>query len=71
VIAELQKKEILSPFDIAVVHVGLGDYERAMSLLEQAEAEFNHNMLWINVDYRLDELRNHPRFPALVKAVGL
>jgi tetratricopeptide (TPR) repeat protein len=58
-------------FDLGVVYAALGEKERAMDALEATLAEYNPPILWINVDYRLDDLRDHPRFAGLVKAVGL
>ena len=74
VITELEKRgaEGLAPaVDIAVIHAGLGETDRALGALDRALASFAHSLLWINVDYRIDGLRSHPRFQALVKAIGL
>ncbi|MGH9721691.1 MAG: tetratricopeptide repeat protein [Bryobacteraceae bacterium] len=69
VIAELEKKG--GKFEAAVVHAALGEKDLAIAGLEAAVAAFVPSTLWINVDYRLADLRDHPRFPALVTAVGL
>ena len=74
VIAELEKKAKDGPnadFEIAVVRAGMGEKERAMEGLERALAAYSHSLLWVKVDGRLDEVRSHPRFPALIKAIGL
>ena len=54
VIAELEQRGaagLVPDVDIAVIHAGLGDKNRAMAALERALAGFSHSLLWINVDY--------------------
>jgi tetratricopeptide (TPR) repeat protein len=55
-------KEFRPSFDLAVVYAALGEKDRAFEALEATLAEYNPPILWIKVDYRLDDLRNDPRF---------
>ena len=74
VLTELQqmaRQQYVSPFDVALVYVGLGDKEQAFAWLEKARADQSEWMGWINADARLDMLRNDARFAELVKRVGL
>ncbi|HWW59783.1 MAG TPA: protein kinase [Thermoanaerobaculia bacterium] len=52
----------ISPYDIAVVHAGLGDRERALRQLSVAVDDRSAWMVFLNVDPRLDGLRQEPAF---------
>jgi len=54
------------PFGIALVHAGLGQADRAIDWLEKAYDERNGWMVYLRVEPRLDPLRSHPRFRALL-----
>jgi eukaryotic-like serine/threonine-protein kinase len=56
------RRRYISPYDIAVVHAGLGDKEGAMRQLETALEERSAWMVFLNVDPRLDALRGEARF---------
>ncbi len=57
--------------EIALVHVALGDAERAFELLESALEERDPTLVYLAVDPRLDPLRADPRYLALLERVGL
>jgi tetratricopeptide (TPR) repeat protein len=57
----------VSPFDIAVVYVGLGDPAQAFAWLEKAFDERVRPMLSLKVNPRLDPLRSDPRFIPLMR----
>jgi TolB-like protein/Tfp pilus assembly protein PilF len=59
------------PDSRAYVFLALGEADRALALLEQAEAERDQSILWLAVDPRVDALRGHPRFVALLGRMGL
>jgi serine/threonine protein kinase/Tfp pilus assembly protein PilF len=61
----------VSGFHIALVHVGLGEHERALDLLEQAADERTWLIRLLGVEPTFDPLRNEPRFQALMRRVGL
>jgi TolB-like protein len=69
-IEELKKKSVhgyVPPFNLAIVYLGLGDLDRAMDLLEQANADDSQWMMYLKVDRIFDPLRANPRFIALMK----
>jgi TolB-like protein/Tfp pilus assembly protein PilF/DNA-binding XRE family transcriptional regulator len=58
-------------YDIALVCVGLGWKDQAFGYLSQAHEERSGWMTYINVDPRLDPLRDDPRFTDLLHRVHL
>ncbi len=69
-IEKLKKKSVhgyVPPFNLALVYLGLGDLDRAMDLLEQANADDSQWMMYLKVDRVFDPLRSNPRFVALMK----
>jgi TolB-like protein/Tfp pilus assembly protein PilF len=67
---ELAKSRYVAPYAIAVVHLGLGDKERALDELERAFQSGDTNYLFVvKVDPMLDDLRGNPRFEALVQKI--
>jgi TolB-like protein/Tfp pilus assembly protein PilF len=67
---ELAKSRYVAPYAIAVVHLGLGEKERALDELERAFQSGDTNYLFVvKVDPMLDDLRGNPRFEALVQKV--
>ncbi|MBW3671399.1 MAG: EamA family transporter, partial [Acidobacteria bacterium] len=61
----------VSPYDLAIVHVALGEHDRALELLKKAVRERSNRVTALKVDPVLDPLRDHPRFEALLREVGL
>jgi eukaryotic-like serine/threonine-protein kinase len=64
-------KEYVSPAELAVVYVGLGDKEGAFQSLERAYAAHDLQLQFLNVDPHYDAWRTDPRFIDLVRRVGL
>ena len=60
------RQRYVSSADIALVHLGLGRYERALDWLESAYTERDDALTLLRVEPRWDPLRSHPRFQALV-----
>jgi TolB-like protein/Tfp pilus assembly protein PilF/DNA-binding XRE family transcriptional regulator len=58
-------------YDLALVCAGLGWRDQAMGYLSQAHQERSGWMTYINVDPRLDPLRDDPRFMDLLHRVHL
>lgn len=65
------QRQYVSPYDLALVHAGLGDVERALASLERAYSERHSSLRQLRVDERLDPVRSDPRFEALARRVGL
>jgi hypothetical protein len=53
-------------FEIARVHVALGEPDRAIAWLERAATERAHSIAFLTVDPALVPLRGRPRFEKLV-----
>ena len=64
-------KEYVSPAELAVLYVGLGDSEQALSALERAYTAHDLQMNFLAVDPHYDALRSEPRFQELIRKVGL
>jgi serine/threonine protein kinase/tetratricopeptide (TPR) repeat protein len=64
-------KEYVSPAELAVLYVGLGDKEAAFEALERAYAAHDLQLQYLNVEPDYDHLRADPRFVDLVRRVGL
>ena len=56
----LEKRDYVSPYDIAVIHVGLGDNDQAFEWLDKAYDERAGWMIYITVDPQLEALRWTP-----------
>jgi lysyl-tRNA synthetase class I len=54
----------------AWVHVGLGEYERAMDLIERAFEEHDSVVLFLAVSPDWDPLRREPRFGQLLERLA-
>jgi tetratricopeptide (TPR) repeat protein len=59
------------PYDIAVVHAGLGERDQALASLQEAFLDRSRWMVWLGVDPRFDTLRSDPAFVELERRVGL
>ena len=68
---ELRGRSYASALDIADIHAALGDRERAFRWLDEAAAERSFHLVYLKVWPELDPLRQDPRFPALVRRLGL
>jgi serine/threonine-protein kinase len=67
----LAERAYVSPLSLALVHLGSGDVEEALSALERAADERACWLVWLGVDPIFDELRAEPRFHALLDLMGL
>ena len=55
----------------AVIYAKLDERDKAFEFLEKALNERTATLLWLKVSPELDSLRDDPRFPDLVRRVGL
>lgn len=60
----------VSPYDRAMINLGLGDHAKASGELEQACQDRRFYLVFLNVDPMFDVVRGTPRFEDLVKRVG-
>jgi serine/threonine-protein kinase len=73
-LADLKKRSPdgkVLPFNMALVHLGLGDRARAIDNLEQSLAADSQMMTWIGRDAIFNSIRSEPRFVALLQQTGL
>jgi Flp pilus assembly protein TadD len=61
----------VSPVAFAMVHLGLGDIEAAMTSTYRAYDERRGWMAYVKVNPVMDPMRSHPRFDSLVRKLGL
>jgi tetratricopeptide (TPR) repeat protein len=62
---------VVSAWGIAALHACLGDVDEAFHWLEVAIQERATGLVFLRVHPRLDPIRKDPRYPALLKRVGL
>jgi len=68
---ELAKRKYVAPQFLAGIQVGLGEYERAIELLQQSYEEHSHWLIYLHIDPSMDRLRNNPGFQELLRHIGL
>jgi tetratricopeptide (TPR) repeat protein len=61
----------VSPFDIAFIHMSLGETDQAFEWLEKAYQDRSSRMLLLRVEPAFDSLRSDPRFQDLLRRIGL
>lgn len=64
-------KEYVSPGSLADLYVALGERDQAFAVLERAYAAHDAQLQFLGVNPNLDRLRSDPRFPDLLRRVGL
>jgi TolB-like protein/tetratricopeptide (TPR) repeat protein len=70
-LGRIAKHKYVSPYDLALVHAGLGDRDH---VFEHLHAALEHRSLWLgylNVEPQWDSFRNDPRFKEILLRVGL
>ena len=72
ILAELKDtatRQYVCPYDIALIHLALGDIADAVDWLDRAYAVRDHALLFIKVDAGLDPLADNPHFIALAQKI--
>src|SRR6476646_1891692 len=65
-------RQVVSPYNIAVIYAGPADSEKALSWLELAYEERSYYLpVYLTTDERLDHLRSEPRFKEMIRKIGL
>ena len=73
-LSELEQRSrdrYISPFNVMLIHLGLGEREETLAWLERALAERNAWLWTLPVEARFDPLRETPAFRELVSRYGL
>jgi serine/threonine protein kinase/Tfp pilus assembly protein PilF len=68
---QLGQEGLVSPLNLALVHVGLEDHDAAIRCLEESYEKRIRQLVWINVDPRYDALHGTPAFEKLIARLGL
>lgn len=68
---ELATHRYVSPYDVAIAHLGLGDKDQAFVWLEKAFQQRSVGMGYLGVEPMFDPLRSDGRFQNLLRRVGL
>jgi len=58
-------------FDLALIHLELGDRPRALDALERGMSDHSQMQGYLNVEPALDPLHGEARFRALVRRLAL
>jgi tetratricopeptide (TPR) repeat protein len=67
---ELSKERYVTPYAFTLIYASLGERDKAFSCLKRACDEGVSDLIYLNVDPFLDNLRGDPRFEALLNSVG-
>lgn len=66
----LEAQGIAGPYNIAIVHIGLGNNAQAIDWLEKALEARDSYMVYIKHGAQFDPLREDPRFTRLIERMG-
>jgi TolB-like protein/Tfp pilus assembly protein PilF len=67
----LAKQQYVPPYHLAWIYTGLGDKDKAISLLQQVYAEHTQHVVDFKTVPMFDSLRSDERFQELIRNVGL
>ncbi len=65
------QRQYVSPYEIALVYVGLDEQEQALVWLRKAFEDRAWQLMYLRVEPKLDHLRAEPQFTDLLRDVGL
>ncbi len=68
---DIARHGYVSPFDLALIYVALGDKEKAFQWLQKAFEERATFLVYMKWEPRLDPLRSDPRFQDFLRRIGL
>jgi TolB-like protein len=67
----LSKHQHISPYDLAMIHLGLGEIDEAFKRLELAYEQKSLWLGYLKAEPQLDQLRSDARFHSLLSRLGL
>ncbi len=65
------KVSYIPPYNIAIVHIGLGDKTKALEWLGRALQDRSLRPVWLKTDPRLNDLRQTGALNNIIQQVGL
>ena len=74
VVTELNREaaeRYVNQYELALIYVALGQKDQAFQALDRAFREHSDQLIYLNVDSRLDPIRPDSRFKNLVRLVGI
>jgi serine/threonine-protein kinase len=70
-LANISRSRFVSPWHAGVIHLGLGELDRALECLEKAYQERCTELIWLKLDPRTKPLHADQAFRSLLSRVGL
>jgi serine/threonine-protein kinase len=70
-LVQLSNQQYVPFTTLALIHIGLGECDRAMEWLEKAYERKESSLVYLNVYPTYDNLRHDSRFRALIRRMGL
>src|SRR4029453_11953169 len=67
---EAKKPGFHSPYDAALIYLGLGNKDKAMEYLNACYDLRSPRVIWLLRDPRWDPMRSDPRFAELLRKIG-
>jgi TolB-like protein/Flp pilus assembly protein TadD len=68
---DMSERRYISPYSIAVIHIGLHNMDEAFNWIEKLYEECNDWLVWLGVGPEFDPLRSDARFDSLLRRIGL
>jgi TolB-like protein len=68
---ERSAQHYVAPFDVALIHLGLGAKDSAFEWLEKAYEDHSTWLIWLKVDPRFDTIRDDPRYRDLLRRMRI
>jgi serine/threonine protein kinase len=70
-LTKVAEQRYVAPHFFAGIHIGLGEYDRAIEYLEKSYEEHSHWLVYLHIDPSMDILQDNPRFQDLLRRVGV
>ena len=68
---EMERRRFVSPFMLALFYDGLGDKDKALQHLNRAFEVRDPQLLWVNLEPELEDLKADPGFTDLLQRMGV
>lgn len=67
---EMAQSRYISPYSIAIIHIGLNNKDEAFNWMEKLYRDCNDWLVWLRIGPEFDPLRSDARFDNLLRRVG-